>query len=247
MVEHGLVERQRRDRRDEREEEEHAKDTRSLLIQTHAARTPSLGSLGGGAIRRPFRSQWPPYALQAVGNNRASPDRKPVTIVSLLEGRRPRTCIGFPGSHARSGSRPADRPPGRTSAARWYRTRPPPPDATGSRARRGSGASHPRGHKATRIRVGAQLCCARPDHLLEDLNPARVLVSEMTTLPLRVARREADARIAGGRSPDELVERDLMGLGERQEQLEARLALAALQPRQRALRDPRPWPPAPSG
>ena len=40
------------------------------------------------------------------------------------------------------------------------------------------------------------------------------------------------------RRADELVERHLIGLGQREQQLEAGLALAALQPRQRALGDP---------
>ena len=42
MVEDRLVERQRRDRRDVRDQVEHAKDTRSLLVQTHARSAPFL-------------------------------------------------------------------------------------------------------------------------------------------------------------------------------------------------------------
>jgi hypothetical protein len=40
MIEHRLVERQRRDRRDERDEVEHAEDTRPSLVDTHACSDP---------------------------------------------------------------------------------------------------------------------------------------------------------------------------------------------------------------
>ena len=47
-----------------------------------------------------------------------------------------------------------------------------------------------------------------------------------------------DPGVAGRRRADELVERQVVGLGQREQELEARLALPGLQARQRALRDP---------
>src|SRR6185312_6147616 len=50
VVEHRLVERERRDRRDERDEEEHAEDTRPLLIQSHPV-NPFPGRWRAGGFR----------------------------------------------------------------------------------------------------------------------------------------------------------------------------------------------------
>ena len=61
-------------------------------------------------------------------------------------------------------------------------------------------------------------------------------VSGNTVIPLRV---KGCALIDGRRCADQLIERDLVGLGERQEQLEVRPALSRLEPRERADRDTR--------
>jgi hypothetical protein len=53
------------------------------------------------------------------------------------------------------------------------------------------------------------------------------------------ARLEPNPWIADLGGADQVVERDAIGLREREEQLEARAPLTRLEPRQRALRDPR--------
>ena len=53
------------------------------------------------------------------------------------------------------------------------------------------------------------------------------------------ARSRPDPGVAERRGADQLVERHAIRVGDRQQELEARLALPRLEPRQRALRDPR--------
>ena len=66
--------------------------------------------------------------------------------------------------------------------------------------------------------------------------PAR-RVSGSMVMPLPGDRAQVDARVAGGRGVDELVERDAVRPGQREQQLQGRPAGAGLQPGQRADRD----------
>ena len=66
--------------------------------------------------------------------------------------------------------------------------------------------------------------------------PAR-RVSGSMVMPPRLHRAQVDARVAGRRGVDQLVERDAVRPGQREQQLERRPAGAGLQPRQRAHRD----------
>jgi len=64
-------------------------------------------------------------------------------------------------------------------------------------------------------------------------------VSGRTVIPLRVNGCAWMRGSHGRRCADQLIERDPVGLGERQEQLEVRPALPGLQPRERTGRDAR--------
>ena len=77
------------------------------------------------------------------------------------------------------------------------------------------------------------------DDDLPDREPARLLCEREDQPAVARARLESDARVADLRCADQLVERNLIRLGERKQQFEARLPLPALEPRQRALRDAR--------
>jgi hypothetical protein len=66
---------------------------------------------------------------------------------------------------------------------------------------------------------------------------ARLLCERDEDSAFTDSRLEPDSRIADLWCADQLVQRDLMGLGDRQEQFEAGLALAGLEPREGALRD----------
>ena len=73
---------------------------------------------------------------------------------------------------------------------------------------------------------------------LPHLHGARLLREREDQPALPPAWSEPDPGIADLGCADELVERNLMGLGQREKQLEARLPLAALEAGERALRDP---------
>ena len=87
--------------------------------------------------------------------------------------------------------------------------------------------------------VGAKLGIAllwRDDHL-PGVQATRLLRERDEDAAFAGSRLEPDAGIADLGCADQLVQRDLVGLGDRQEQFEAGLALAGLEPRQGALRD----------
>ena len=69
------------------------------------------------------------------------------------------------------------------------------------------------------------------------LHSARLLGQREDEPAVAASGLEPDARVADLGRADQLLERHLMGLGEREEQLEAGLALAGFQSRQRALGD----------
>ena len=76
--------------------------------------------------------------------------------------------------------------------------------------------------------------------------PPGCRVSGITVRPFRLLGLEPNAGVAHLRRADEIVERDPVGLRQRQQQLQAGAALTGLQPRQRALGDARSSRPAPS-
>ena len=79
--------------------------------------------------------------------------------------------------------------------------------------------------------VRAELALARGrDDDLPDVEPARLLRQRKDHAAVADARLEPDSRVADVRGADELVERNLMGFGKREEQLEAGLALTVLEP-----------------
>lgn len=87
--------------------------------------------------------------------------------------------------------------------------------------------------------VGYQSRFAVREYLLEDLDPARVLRQrdeDASAFP--APRLQMDPRITGGRSRHQLVQRDAVGAGERDEKVERRAPPARLQARQRAHGDP---------
>jgi thioredoxin reductase len=73
---------------------------------------------------------------------------------------------------------------------------------------------------------------------LPHVHATRLLCQRKDHSAVADARLEPNSRIADVGCADELVERHLMDFGQREEQLEAGLPLAALQPGQRALGDP---------
>jgi thioredoxin reductase len=88
--------------------------------------------------------------------------------------------------------------------------------------------------------VGAELALSlRRDDDLPDREPGRLLRERKDQTAVAGARLETNARVSYLRRADQFVERHLVRVGERQEQFEARLPLAALQPGERALRDAR--------
>ena len=90
-------------------------------------------------------------------------------------------------------------------------------------------------HLQVRFLAGA----TRGDDQLVRLQPARTAGEWQHRHPVAGKGLCVDAWIAGRRCADQLIERDLVGLGERQEQLEVRPALSRLEPRERADRDTR--------
>src|SRR5215207_6621295 len=88
-------------------------------------------------------------------------------------------------------------------------------------------------------RVGAEpaLPFGRDDDL-PHRHPAGLLCEGIDEPAVARARPGADARVTDPRRADELVKRQMKGVGQRQQELKARLALAVLQSRERALRDP---------
>ena len=72
-----------------------------------------------------------------------------------------------------------------------------------------------------------QLGFAGREDLLEDLDPARVLrQGHQHAAPLPAVRLEVHAGIAGRRRRDELVQRDAVRAGQRDEQVKGRAAVA---------------------
>ena len=78
----------------------------------------------------------------------------------------------------------------------------------------------------------------RLDDHLPGLDPSGLAGERDHDPSVAVLGHELDPRVPDLRGADQLVERHLVGLGDREQQLEARLALTRLQAGQRALRDP---------
>ena len=89
------------------------------------------------------------------------------------------------------------------------------------------------------VRAQLGLALLRRDDHLPRMQAARLLGQRDEDTALADSRLEPDAWVAHLRCADQLVQRHLMGLRNRQEQFEAGLPLAGLKPRQGALRDPR--------
>jgi hypothetical protein len=83
------------------------------------------------------------------------------------------------------------------------------------------------------------LLAARRDHDLPGLDAAGLSGERHDDPAVAVLWSEADPRVADLGRADEIVERHLVGLGDRQQQFEARLPLTALESGQGALRDAR--------
>ena len=79
---------------------------------------------------------------------------------------------------------------------------------------------------------------ARRDHQLVCLQPARTAGQRVHGHPVPLHRPRMHPRV-GDRRRDELIQRDLVGTGDGEQQLQRRPALARLQPGQRADRDVR--------
>src|SRR4051794_3262752 len=88
------------------------------------------------------------------------------------------------------------------------------------------------------VNTKLRLSLLRRDQYLPGADASRVLAQRDNDPPVALPRLRPDPRVANFGCADELVERHLVDVGDRQEQLEAWLALPRLETGEGALRDP---------